>query len=458
VVREERTSSPVDGNARKLGTSWLFQAHGRRQGFQASSLLYPSFVELRRDIKDKTMRSSESKLIEKNRGSHATPRRIVILGLWMAWVLSGGVAVSWGQSVAVEPAVSSSQEEDATEGSGKDEGSLASKVTIHGYLSQAYAVSDGNQIVGITKDGTADYRTAAVQVRADISDQDIFAVQFSHERNGVSPTQKILKDVEVDWIFYQHRFGSDSSVKIGRMPIPLGIYNEIRDVGTALPFYRPPRSFYGEGSLTTETVDGILLSHKLGFGDAWGLSGDVYYGNWDGHDVSQNVIKMMDTIGFQLFLDTPVSGLRLGVGGIQFESDPNPTLPSLDWQDFHGSVQASFGRVQGEIEYRHGFARPRTGKALYDVKVGYVRLGVALTEKLILQSEYDSLKFKTSALPGEIDYDDDKALGLVYRFRPDLVLKAEHHWNEGFFLEIPVNPLGTAPKTRFGILSLAVSF
>jgi hypothetical protein len=56
----------------------------------------------------------------------------------------------------------------------------------------------------------------------------------------------------------------------------------------------------------------------------------------------------------------------------------------------------------------------------------------------------------------------ERALGVNYRFRPDLVLKAEYHWVHGFRAEgrqglIPGRPVPDY-KTQLGILSLATSF
>jgi hypothetical protein len=378
----------------------------------------------------------------------------LIAGMCFGWSLLAGAAGAWSQNA---PAEDSAQEESAK----KEDASWTSKVNIHGYLSQAYAFSDGNQILGIPEDGTADYRTAAIQIRADLTKYDTFAVQFSHERNGLSPSQRVREDVDLDWIFYRRQFGN-SAVEVGRVPVPFGIYNEVRDVGTLLPFYRPPRDFYGEGSFATETVDGILLSHGRDLGSAWHFDGDVYYGNWDTHDGRQDLIKASDTLGAQLFLDTPVSGLRLGLGGVRFETSQTVGTPQADWSGYHASIQGTFGRVEGEAEYRDITAERVAGGKLYDVKVAYVHLGVQLTDKLVLNAQYEQFKLKLASLAslglGEIDYDEDKVLGLAVKFRPDLVLKAEYHWDEGYYLEPSANPLGPAQETNYGILSLSTSF
>src|SRR6185295_2209749 len=98
-------------------------------------------------------------------------------------------------------------------------------ITVHGFLTQAYASTDGHQFVGITEGGTTDYRSAALQLRADMTRKDSFAILIAHERLGESPVMSFRDEVELDWLFYEHRFAS-SAVKVGRVQIPFGIYNE----------------------------------------------------------------------------------------------------------------------------------------------------------------------------------------------------------------------------------------
>jgi hypothetical protein len=137
----------------------------------------------------------------------------------------------------------------ADQASGESAGSgILSKLFVHGYLTQAYARTNEHQLIGINDEGTTDYRMAALQFRYAITTNDNFVIQFSHERIGDSPVMQFKNDVELDWVFYEHRFNDATSVKVGKVQIPMGIYNEIRDVGTILPFYRPIFSFYFEGA------------------------------------------------------------------------------------------------------------------------------------------------------------------------------------------------------------------
>ncbi len=365
-----------------------------------------------------------------------------VLGLATLLVSGAGAARAQEEPPPSEPAA---EEEEA-----------GLKIGIHGYLTQAYAQSDGHQIFGITEDGTADYRTAALQIRADISSDDAFVFQLSHERFGESRIQEIKDDVELDWLFYEHRFG-DTSVKVGRVQIPFGIYNEVRDVGTLLPFYRPSHNFYGEVAYSSETVDGVVLSHKFPLGGEWRLEADLHYGDWefiqsDFLTGAYAASKVNDSKGVELWLDTPVPGLRFGAGAMSYDIE-SPT-GQVNWKGYHFSVAGDFNRFSfhGEIK--------DADVVFGHVYQGYVHLGVNLTGKISLNAQKDFGYFDFDGL-SRIEFDDDRIAGLNYAFNPSLVLKAEHHWNEGgFYLEdIPPDLTSTRViDTRYWLVSLSTAF
>jgi hypothetical protein len=365
---------------------------------------------------------------------------LLLLGLLLAFSMT---AKAGAEDAAPPPA------------SAEDEEPTGPKISIHGFLSQAYARSDGNQIVGITEDGTADYRAAALQIRADITDQDAFVIQLSHERLGASPVMALKKDVELDWIFYQRSFG-DSAVKVGRVQIPFGIYNEVRDVGTILPFFRPSLDFYGEGTFNTETVDGIVLSHAFGPWGSWSLDGDAFYGSFDfiASDAEYFQGQARGLYGFEAWLQTPLPNLRIGAGAMHFDFHDTRTSSDLDspWSVYHVSLAADFGRFAVNAESAYWDEGPWT------FETSYAQLGYSVTEKITLNGQLEASKFKIeNFFDGE--YNREKTLGVNYAFRPDLVLKAEHHWNTGYYSENPLPDLSQPPlETRFWILSLSTSF
>lgn len=339
-----------------------------------------------------------------------------------------------------------------------DKEATGTKISIHGYLTQAYARSDGHQILGITRDGTSDYRTAALQIRTDLTADDAFVVQLSHERLGESPFYKATDDVELDWIFYLHQIGS-TSIKVGRAPIPFGIYNEVRDVSTLLPFFRPPHNFYGEISYSSESLDGVIVSHDFDLGSGWGLESDLYYGSFklterdpQGRYLTSDA---RDSLGTEVWLDTPVSGLRIGAGGLRYDVDsPNPMTGRNRWTAWHGSVAGDFERFA-----IHGEAKEIDIGSLFDIRMAYLHLGVGLTGKLTLNLQKEASGYAASGLRWR-ELDDDRAVGLSYALSPTLLAQAEHHWNQdtGIWLEDQSNLIGRAVETRYWIVNLSTSF
>jgi len=330
------------------------------------------------------------------------------------------------------------------------------KVTFHGYLTQAYGQTDGFTFLGIPEDGTADYRTAAVQIRADISDDDAFVVQFSHERFGNSRVAEIKDDVELDWIYYERHFGP-TTLKVGRVQIPFGIYSEVRDVGTVLPFYRPSHNFYGEAAYSSETVDGIVVSRDFSLGDSWRLEADAHYGNWE--FVQRDFItgayqadQVDDSVGLQLWLDTPLPGFRVGGGYMEYHIQA-PT-GEMKWDTVFAGLSGEFERFSFHTDAK------LTDIGIGDVYLGYIHAGVNLTDKITLNAQQDLFYLEFAGTP-RTKIDDDLALGLNYAFSSSVVLKAEHHWNEGnFWLEDapPQPPSASSIETRYWLVSLSTAF
>src|SRR6185503_1142268 len=151
--------------------------------------------------------------------------------------------------------------------------------SIHGYLTQGYGFSSGGLVTGLSKEGTSDYRRAAVLARYIPSPSNSFVVQLAHRRLGDSPTMAYEQDVKLDMAFYEHKFRDGTRVRFGKTVMPFGIYNEIRYAGTLMPFYRAPLSVYWEGTYTSETVDGAMVSRQFRTGETWELTADVFGGS-----------------------------------------------------------------------------------------------------------------------------------------------------------------------------------
>jgi hypothetical protein len=335
-----------------------------------------------------------------------------------------------------------------------------SKFSVHGYLSQAYAVSDEHQIFGIPTGGTTDYRDLALQLRYDQDPRNVFVVQFRQERFGESPLSDIRDDVELDWAFYQRKVSDSFSFKAGRIPLPLGIFNEARGAGTTFPFFRPSNEFY-EGEYTSKTLEGVLGSFSMNAPRGWSVDADAYFGQWTLYQrASTSEADARNAFGGQLWLNTPVSGVRLGAGAYRCTVDQLASLPpgaSADYLMVHASVEADLDRWLFAVEYLNGDLDSGSSYDAY-----YVQGGVYLTRKLSVHARaaVAELMLPHDGLPlYNAPVSDDLGLAFNYAVHPALLLKVEGHTNEGLLNEeMPHNIYAAPVRTRYLIASIAATF
>lgn len=332
--------------------------------------------------------------------------------------------------------------------------SLKDRVIVHGFLSQAYADATDMPIFGIPTGGTADLRAAALQLRLAATRRDNLVVQFSHRRLGGSLLATLEETMELDWAYYSHRFGAVSA-RVGRFPMPRGLFNEIRDVGTLLPFYRASKAFYSSG---VETVDGARVDYEFAIG-GWEIESVGFYGDFDlkvqftGSDGLVVVNSAWEkSFGGQVVVNTPVQGVRFGFTGLR--ADPDDSEPAYIWT---GSADASFERffVRGEYELAHV-------KNSTDYEAYYGQAGVRVLSGLWLngQAEWNT---NTILSPGpafgaEIKAIRDYALGVSYAVNSHLVLKVEGHSFKGYEFDVPVNPFGAPMGNKYFITSVSTAF
>jgi hypothetical protein len=359
------------------------------------------------------------------------------------------------------------------------------ELKLFGYLTQAYGTSSKGSIVGTTEGGTTDLRNVAVQFRWEKSERDTVVVQLSHEQRGEDVFSPHGDEVEVDWAFYERQLGEYSELKVGRLNVPLGIYNEIRDVGTLLPFFNLPISFYAGVLSSAETVDGISIARTFAPRSEWALEAELYLGGWDTFqqrvdaDSKFGIVNLEaraeDGLGVQLWLETPIKGLRFGVGTLTWLLTGPLTAPETQdrWDTYHASIDASGDRWVFRAERRRwrfdqdfgaflGLPVSIRGKAQRDGY--YVQLGAWLSPEIGIFGQFDhaGLKDNLGLLPELDDFHDDIAVSVNYRFRPDLLLKVEYHTaSTRFPLGVPdlQMDVGADPvDVEWTIVGLSVSF
>ncbi|HQU73867.1 MAG TPA: hypothetical protein PKV71_12885 [Calditrichia bacterium] len=353
-------------------------------------------------------------------------------------------------------------------------------VQIHGYLTQGYARATDYPIFGIPVSGTADYRNLALQFRATMNPNTALVVQLSHKRLGRSPVMSLEESVELDWGFFEYRFAGNFVLKGGLIQLPFGIFNEIRDVGVLLPFYQVPYMPYGESNYTSETVSGASIGYAGELGDSWGISLDLYAGEWTWTEwfiirtplnpseptVIVEEPHIRKAFGTQLWLETPVSGLRFGAGGYGGEISGGLSFGVLGKSDIYVgnvSVDGDFERFFARSEYSYYYIEPAAIRA----KALYFQGGYRFLDRFTLVGQAGRYNINSIPLAGislgssELDFFKEVALGFNLALRHNLVLKLENHWTRGFITETASETPGVyleSRKTNYAIISVSTSF
>jgi hypothetical protein len=165
-------------------------------------------------------------------------------------------------------------------------------------------------------------------------------------------------------------------------------------------------------------------------------------------------------LGAQFWLQTPVTGLRAGLGGERrddygnfFGATPS-THASKDWW---ASLDGSFDRLTTRAEYRQFSFNDGS----INVHTYYGQIGYRILDALTINVQRDAMDVRFAMPTGvlKIPYNRDYAVGVNYIFAPNIVGKFEVHDSDGFTAEEPINVLGGRSLLNdYIIASLSVSF
>lgn len=344
-----------------------------------------------------------------------------------------------------------------------------SPISVHAALNVAGGRSNDLPILGIPSWATYDYRTAMVQFRYAISEGDAFVVQLLNRRLGTSPLQAALPDVAMQWGYWQRR--SDwGTVKVGRAPMPRGIFNEIRFVGTVLPFFRPSFEIYGEGR---ETVDGVVYSRNFEIGNGV----DVKFNAFGGSNEVRTQVVTAGGNSIRAFRGNSLKGTQVWVGLPWGE-----TRFGGFFADYRIDTDASRGTRQEILYSAETKLIPRTvvrGEALrvygtgpnQDRKSYSGEAVYTLTERLDLAAQTSVTNNRVFQTAPYVNVDvvatRDVAFGTTYRLSHGALVRFERHEVRGYAFDRVVpfitNNAGVttiAPQSygAYWLASFAISF
>jgi hypothetical protein len=356
---------------------------------------------------------------------------------------------------------------------------LSDRLIIHGSVNIGYGRTDSLPYFGFRKDGTSEQRAVALQVGWRIDDNDRVVTQFLHRRTGESPLNDIEPDFFPVWAFYEHTFDNGATVKLGRNPLPRGIFNEVRFVGTLLPFYRVGATVYGE---TLEFIDGVVAGKRWDAGDDWSIETYGFAGGFNikaqlpGAEENEVIdTRTENTFGAQVWLNTPIDGVRIGAFANSYEALPEDKLADPAGRTLTTLFSAEAVRSFGFARAEYTSFQQDEPDAYTNYTAWYAQLGVKPTPKVTVAAEYSTanneIRFAGTPIPNlDIPITKELGVGVTYAPSPQIALKLEARQNEGYSYDVPVPSVipPTAPplvarladpsKVTFWIASVAVAF
>lgn len=211
-----------------------------------------------------------------------------------------------------------------------------SKIDIHGYISQGFLISNKNNFLADTEKGTFQFNELGINFSTDVTDKLRVGFQLAARDLGDTGNDK----VKIDWAFADYRLRDWLGIRVGKMKMPLGFYNQTRDLDMLRTSVLLPQAIYSEIFRDNSTaIKGIG-----GYGDvSLNALGDISYqvlaGTTEidkdgmttkrseargGLKVEKYHVGTMYTLAIRW--ETPLQGLRLGVSHEKGALETHTTL------------------------------------------------------------------------------------------------------------------------------------
>lgn len=364
------------------------------------------------------------------------------------------------------------------------------RTQVQGFVAQGVLGSDHNDFFGDSSDGlSADFTEAGLNGRWQPHDALGFSGQLLYRRAGKSDRDGVRVDyAHADWRFYRDP-ATRLGLRLGKVKIPYGFYNDTRDV----PFTRSgillPQSVYFDNSRDLLLAAPGAFIHGASVQDYGAVEFALGWvrPDFDSEAVEYNFLGgslpgKLDgrgAAGGRLRWDTPYeSTLMLTYADARADYMP-ATLDSLQagtvrFSNWLVSAQQRFDTVTLTAEYAEPQVTQRRFGALPDttsrLRTFYVQgewrfradWELMLRHDVLYRDLSDRSGRRFEALTGRPAHGQhafDSTIGLRWDATPSLMLRAEYHRIDGTgWLPGPDNPDFSAREPRWNLWLLQAAY
>ncbi len=381
---------------------------------------------------------------------------------------------------------------------------IENRLQIHGFVSQGYMKSNDNNYLTQSSEGSFEFNEVGINMRASLSDSLSVGAQLIGRDLGETGNN----EVRIDWAYGDYNVAEWLGVRAGRVKIPVGMYNEERDIDAVRVPVLLPQAIYPENFRDlTIAVNGVSLYGNLQLNALGSLAYVAYIGGVDfDHDdnglarviesfapVDVTNIDVDYSLGGALNWDTPVPGLRLhasynrlsdiraeqtllfppfsqsvsvntrySISAYGLEYAWNRLVLAAECQIHRGTNYTTTVGVPGEVRDSN-YQRAYYGMATYQL-LDNLAVGGMYGMHYLDWRDKDGDNLAALGLPRYLSYQRDAALFARVDLTPQWTVKAEYHFMKGasqlFASENTPNPLIPIPdiEETWQMLLLKVSY
>ena len=376
---------------------------------------------------------------------------------------------------------------------------ITENLSINGYLSVGYIDSRHNNFLGESLDGSFQLNEFALTTNYVFNDKLRFGLQLLSRDVGMEGNNDII----IDWAVIDYQWRDWLGLRLGKVKLPIGLYNQSRDIDFLRPLVFLPQSIYDENKrMLVAAANGGSVYGNFSFGDKGDLEYQAYAGRVDYHNDSGQArgIELLvqrtanqkglgpvtdfnaenDYVyGGSLMYYPPLDNLRFGVSYFTGETDfdfmvgGKKGYASGHNKDFIVlSMEYAPPDWRLSVEYtEYTGDRKVLGKDIPDGRSqgGYVQLCYHILDQLIVSGFYDVFytdkrdqdgdKYVAQGMPRYLAWRKDFGLGLRWDITSQWLVKAEHHWLSGAALGLPIyNPQGVEEDWSYFVLKTSFNF
>jgi hypothetical protein len=196
------------------------------------------------------------------------------------------------------------------------------KIDIHGYISQGYMISNRNNFLTDSENGSFHFNELGINFSTGLTDKIRLGVQFAARDLGDTGNDKVL----IDWAYADFCWRDWLGIRLGKIKQAVGFYNKTRDIDMLRTFILLPQGIYSENYRdAASSVKGIGIYGEVSLKLMGNISYQVLMGTAE-IDKDSSIAKSGEALGpFKIekfnvrslfsggiIWEPPLKGLRLG--------------------------------------------------------------------------------------------------------------------------------------------------